>query len=918
MKKLFTTLAVAAIALFSTNAASAFELSLAEGFSGPLAGGTFTPEQISGESWGLVGAEGTVSFTDPTLTTATVFSPSYETTPVPVGTFDWGTLLLMGKIDWTTMEGGQYTVVVPEGLLTASNGTNDLFSFTFTLDNAGGGSGDVTGYTVNPASGSTLVNLKKFQISFDSFCPGWIEDYEKITVTKDGTPFCEVTTDSDYFSTLTVQFATPATEAGHYVITIPANTIPDGENWESTDFYPEEIVVEYTLTGGEFEVTKYPLTASISGIDLASCPELTYADLEENMIINGLPQESFETMGNVTVLGPNGEEYSVAVNSYMISYTGSIIVYTGTIYEVLDWTTMPAGKYTLNLPAGYAYNDDGQSEAASFSFIYKGYEGGSGSDEPAGDVSVAALYFTVDGTEINMLANHAPFGQLTNGNFSWAVELEGGDDVKKVALALYQGEEWLGSWETETQDSFGLWTKTPWIYTMDFYDNLTYRVEVTAYNGTNGGNTTKTYGPFEVCTFTGTTPGFSYSDVTLEDIQPAPGTEITNVNEKFVLTFSGPIAEVKFNLNEGGQGGETVTLTGKPNGSKTVWTFDASEVWARTDHAWYTEIQAYDPDGLIVKGNYLENEATYFEFEYSCFLAGPSAAVTPAAGPVLDKLYTFVVTQGKDAQEDASIGKGISWAWTGFPTLQDTEGNIIAYANTNDDEYQYIYYDEAGNETYDGGFDREPDAIRFHLTKEVTEPGTYKLVIPHATFNFGSEQSSAFNRFQEVTYNLVSSSEVIGGLETVKVSVATASYASTSFDVVKSKSVTVNFTPAEGFALASLTLDGEDVTADVADNAYTFTPEADAALVATYEFTEDVTIIESSGYLDVESRQITVSNHAEGIQIIGLIEGDDVKVYSVNGMVLANFKATTDMVNISVPTGLYIVTVNGNAVKVQH
>lgn len=1020
MKKLFTTLAVVLVALFATSSASAFKLSL-ESYGDPLNGTTVTPEQIYGLGWGLVGGEGTVSLTNPDENTVTIFEPNMAGTfTVNVLVSDWGVNLAMGKIEWENKAAGEYTIVVPEGLLTADNGTNETAQFTFTLDNGAGG-GDAGELKVNPESGSVVESLSTIAITLP-FEAGYIIKPTVVTVTKDGQLFCGATgtpDEVDYY-VLNLKLETTATEPGEYTVYIPANTIP---SYDGSETYGEEIELTYIIegTGGnDFEFTVDPASGSTVeslttiAIGLPHMPDLNHNANQIQVMKGGeifcgatvsieeydeskinyvyvnlatpateageymvyIPANTFkyyespdfydmDILLNYTVTGagtggdtpatslvPNylypasGEQLSLWQNAISSNITiafpenvtmkaGATATFAavgqdyskvleiqastlaaGTFFVPLEGIDdIPGdGQYTVTIPAGAFTDGTLESGVIEGNYTIAGFQ--TGGDEPEADLEVTSLVFNMpDGQAVNMLGSDVKLNEFTQGmTFSWACGVAGPTDIMSVQVEIYNGEDYIGGWRSETKNAEGQYTYNPWTFPTKFYDNATYRVIVTAYNGTNGGNTTKTYGPVEF-TFTGTNKGYEYSDVTMEDIQPAPGAEITNAKEKFVLTFSGPVEKVEFDLNEGGQGGETVTLTGTPNASKTIWTFDASSVWARSDHAWYTDIQAFDDAGRVVKGNKLENEASFFEFEYTCFLAGPGAALTPAAGPVLDKLYAFTAVQGQDAKDDATIDKGISPAWTGFPYLVDQDGNTVANADGN--SFENVYYDAAGNEV-EGGFDQEPDAVRFNLNKEITTPGNYTLIVPHATFNFGSESASAFNRYQEFAYSLVSSSEVIEGLETVKVAITNADCATASFEAIKGKAVTANFTPTEGWAFASLTLDGADVTADVADNAYTFTPAADAALVATYEFATEIEIIESNGTLDLTDRQLTIENVDAGIRISGLAQGDIVKVYSVNGMLLASLEATLDQATISVPAGVYVVMVNDKAVKVKH
>jgi len=126
--------------------------------------------------------------------------------------------------------------------------------------------------------------------------------------------------------------------------------------------------------------------------------------------------------------------------------------------------------------------------------------------------------------------------------------------------------------------------------------------------------------------------------------------------------------------------------------------------------------------------------------------------------------------------------------------------------------------------------------------------------------------------------------------------------------------------PAADWTLASLTLNGKDVTADVVDNAYTLKKVAEeSSLIATYEFAHEMDVVETTGIVSVENHDYTISNVDGFIQIENLKGGDVVKVYTVNGMSVAQMTASKDVMKISAPTGqVYVVMINGAAVKVKH
>ena len=215
--------------------------------------------------------------------------------------------------------------------------------------------------------------------------------------------------------------------------------------------------------------------------------------------------------------------------------------------------------------------------------------------------------------------------------------------------------------------------------------------------------------------------------------------------------------------------------------------------------------------------------------------------------------------------------------------------------------------------TVEGERDVKAVKATFHLNVPITEPGKYTFISPQAAYAIGTEFDGKSNRYFETEYTVVK-------MPKVNVDVELVNFASVSFQVLKGKDAVVSLAPAADWKVASLTLNGDDVTADVTDNAYKIAAiEEDAKLVATYEYAHDVEIVQSTGVVEVEGRQITVANDADRISISGVAKGDVIKVYSVNGMVLANLEAEQDVVKITCPTGqVYVVMVNDKAIKIQH
>ena len=161
-------------------------------------------------------------------------------------------------------------------------------------------------------------------------------------------------------------------------------------------------------------------------------------------------------------------------------------------------------------------------------------------------------------------------------------------------------------------------------------------------------------------------------------------------------------------------------------------------------------------------------------------------------------------------------------------------------------------------------------------------------------------------------------------IELVSVDFEIDGYASVTYRMVKNEPTGIYIRNTKDWKLVSLTLDDNDVTEYVTEEGYYEVPalESNAKLSAKFEYAYDIELTEGSGIGNIysENREIKVYNDADNIVVEGLIEGDNVSVYTVGGMMIANHVATTmDTLYIAAPAqSIYIIRVNNGAVKLQH
>lgn len=703
------------------------------------------------------------------------------------------------------------------------------------------------------------------------------------------------------------------TKSGKWTLTLPAGIL----NADGAD--NDEITWTWNYTNPtEGETPDEPGDDNLTPFDLSA----RIANTVDNKTVYVQPGESFEnadylpniqfdmpetgyTINNteLQLTSDKGFDKNITVNSkfYEMGYANQVLVMVGS-EEIKESAT-----YTLHVPAGFATSATESSKAVDFSWTYT-YTGGSeGPDTPAelvvksvsvGGVDIKttpALAAINPNDEIVVNIDPIPeavmlevrFKDETNDEFIRTFEIRDNEYNKDVVAKPAEGYyRTLAGGDAVNK----------------FYTGTEYGIIITAYSTINVGNPANiVWGP-QTVTFSGATEPYKYSPVTVASVTPENNFEVVDASQPIVITYSAPVTVDKIEASTGGQAATIVDMLpyATPNADKTVWTIKPGKAfWEGSTTDWMFMIYAKDENGLVVKGNSGEDAESYYQVIYSCFMGWPTVDISPASGMV-EELYTFTIANTR----------GISLSYNYVPYVVNADGETVAKVDMN----SQIQYDAAGNNINDvEGRDIKAVKATFHLTAPITEPGKYTLISPRSCYAIGTEFDADNNRYFETEYTVVK-------MPKAKVDVELVNFANVSFQVLQGKDATVALSPSADWKLAALTLNGEDVTSAVADNTYTISAiEADAKLVATYEYAHEVETIQTSGVVDVAGKQITVANDGDRISVEGVAEGDTIKVYTVNGMVIANVVAEQDIVKISCPTGqVYIVVINDKAVKIQH
>ncbi len=175
-------------------------------------------------------------------------------------------------------------------------------------------------------------------------------------------------------------------------------------------------------------------------------------------------------------------------------------------------------------------------------------------------------------------------------------------------------------------------------------------------------------------------------------------------------------------------------------------------------------------------------------------------------------------------------------------------------------------------------------------------------------------------KFEQISVNFTGAK---GAPEYVALTNEVAGHAASVAKVAKGETATVNFTPAEGWKVETVTFNGADVTAQVNGNAYT-TPalEADATVNAVYAY--DGNVFEPTGMDEVFGDfQLRAWSENGAMFVAGLQAGMTVDVYTVNGTHVGSYALENDdTLKINAAAGTYVITVakegKREAVKLQN
>jgi hypothetical protein len=343
---------------------------------------------ISGQAW-LMQGDGE------NAPVATITTPSNEVLNLPALTFssDYG---IKQSLNGYASAPGTYTVNFPtsyfwystEVQTLAKGGTpSAAFSISFTIPETQ--TEDQLTYTVTPDGTEELAELSQFSVTFNKTITGMnYAALAKIGIAKDNAIVRTFDTENDtwegaYTNTLTFKLATPITEVGSYMISIPAALAFFGED---QDIDSPEVLIKFAISKTQGEITTVNVVSVPAHLStVSSCNEvyMTFVDFEE-----------VGTGGGKATITKEGEE---AVD------LGDAEFGTGwnEIRQPLGTLAQEDGTYTVNFPAGYLIFDEKDSPAFFITFTVNGQSGVNGIQADNSE----ARYYNLQGVEVKNPAN---------------------------------------------------------------------------------------------------------------------------------------------------------------------------------------------------------------------------------------------------------------------------------------------------------------------------------------------------------------------------------------------------------------------------------------------------------------------------------------------------------------------------------
>ena len=497
-----------------------------------------------------------------------------------------------------------------------------------------------------------------------------------------------------------------------------------------------------------FTQKRKSLLVMISMLFLAVIGGKAYAEVADNEVTDGISVSITPTEGEVESLkdfvitfeGCNAAEWTFAKVSQIKDEEGNVVAnlqtgenasataLTGSIAEAI---TKP-GKYTLNIPKGsVSFNNVMEytnPAAISFSFVIK-------SKEPA----ISSVNMVLGETSTDLLAGQNI--EKLIGNADIVVKVDNSENIGVMTWEVAEVDgEIIKSRSTEQPNvdgTFTFWNPRDIELTL----GKQYEIVFTGWESTEAKNNGEPNFTRKVIV-NGGTKAYEYSPVTL--VEPAEllyGQNEVNFSlesaedNTISFTFSDvvTIAEAFVPLGMGET--ESCEVAMSEDGKTANITIPNDVI--NSYHNFVVSLLVKDANGLVVKGNNGEKDGSYISVYVDAKFNLPEVTmVDPTPDATVEKISTIKF----------GYADGIQASWFDNITILDKTRNVVAKSV---DVTSVIPEGEEGN------WDYIVKEVVVSFNNEITENGTYTVVVPEGMFNLDlSAQGFNTKNNREATFNI--------------------------------------------------------------------------------------------------------------------------------------------------------------------
>ena len=497
-----------------------------------------------------------------------------------------------------------------------------------------------------------------------------------------------------------------------------------------------------------FTQKRKSLLVMISMLFLAVIGGKAYAEVADNEVTDGISVSITPAEGEVESLkdfvitfeGCNAAEWTFAKVSQIKDEEGNVVAnlqtgenasataLTGSIAEAI---TKP-GKYTLNIPKGsVSFNkvmEYTNPEAISFSFVIK-------SKEPA----ISSVNMVLSETSTDLLAGQNI--EKLIGDADIVVKVDNSENIGVMTWEVAEVDgEIIKSRSTEQPNvdgTFTFWNPRDIELTL----GKQYEIVFTGWESTDAKNSGEPNFTRKVIV-NGGTKAYEYSPVTL--VEPAEllyGQNEANFSlesaedNTISFTFSDvvTIAEAFVPLGMGET--ESCEVAMSEDGKTANITIPNDVI--NSYHNFVVSLLVKDANGLVVKGNNGEKDGSYISVYVDAKFNLPEVTmVDPAPDATVEKISTIKF----------GYADGIQPSWLDNITILDKTRNVVAKS------VSVTSVIPEGEENNDDYIVKE---VVVSFNNEITENGTYTVVVPEGMFNLDlTAQGFNTKSNREATFNL--------------------------------------------------------------------------------------------------------------------------------------------------------------------